>query len=137
MFLDDLEWLAIESKRHASIDNLAKKFLIRGSYDNLKKLKVCLSAYLILEQILNTPDPRYDAFFASIIKERSTNFPKNVRIVSWNYDYQLELAHSEYTTEKRLRATQAMLRVASKYAYEQPNIDDFGVYKIKWYYRIS
>ena len=91
-----LKWLQQESARHATVDTFAKKLWLTGQDHSYLQLKRILSAYLMLEQMLNKPDKRYDAFFASILGNDAKDLPSNVRILSWNYDYQLELAFSEY-----------------------------------------
>lgn len=98
----DLEWLKAESARHATIDTFAKKLYIKHEIDDLRRLKSALTAFFTIEQFRETNvDPRYDAFFSSIL-ERSYLLPKQIRIVSWNYDQQLEIALSEYSDTKRI-----------------------------------
>jgi hypothetical protein len=94
--IESLKWLQSESKRHASVDTFAKKLFIKSNYQALKKLKIAISVFFIFEQSINKPDFRYDAFFASLMDD-SGDFPENLRILSWNYDYQFELAFSEYS----------------------------------------
>lgn len=88
-------WLATEASHHYSVDTFAKKLFFRGDLQNLKKLKAVLSAYLVIEQSRNHVDQRYDAFLASILKfdsSSSLSLPENLRILTWNYDTQLEKA---------------------------------------------
>lgn len=93
---ENLKWLIIESKRHATIDTFAKKLWLTGNQEDYNKLKRTLCAYFMLEQMFNKPDKRYDAFFASILGRDAKDLPSNVRILSWNYDIQLELAYAEF-----------------------------------------
>ena len=87
--IEDIKWLFDLSNDHASVDTAAKKLFIKGDYKNLLRLKVALSIFLIVEQILKSPDKRYDSFFSSILGDSKSDFPKNIRVVSWNYDLQL------------------------------------------------
>jgi len=90
-----INWLANESSHHFSVDTLAKKLFFRGDIQNLKKLKASLSAFLVIEQSRNHVDQRYDAFLASILKfdsNRNVSLPEHLRILTWNYDTQLEKA---------------------------------------------
>ena len=94
--LEAIEWLALESSHHFSIDTFAKKLFFRGDIQNLKKLKAALSAYLVMEQARQHVDQRYDAFLASVLKlddSRNIRFPDHLRILTWNYDTQLEKAY--------------------------------------------
>lgn len=98
-FLRCLEWLIDESKEHASIDTYAKKLIIRGDKRKLLELKATLSAFFVIEQARNKVDKRYDSFLASTIEYipfRDVEWPKNVRVLTWNYDMQFEKAFYAY-----------------------------------------
>lgn len=116
---------------HASIDTYAKKLYLTNKRDTLlKKLKLVTTVFFILEQIRKKPDPRYDAFYASILKETFTDFPDHVNILTWNYDYQLELAYSEYMDEFNYQNIQELLHVSTKYKIRNYNSNGFGIIKI-------
>ena len=89
-----LRWLASEASRHATVDTFAKKLYFRNERANLKRLKAALSAYLLIEQARKPVDKRYDSFLATILKFDGLNhqphLPDNLRIITWNYDTQLE-----------------------------------------------
>lgn len=129
-FFTELRWLIEMAENHASIDTFAKKLFIKRNFTELRKLKIILSAYFVLEQAKNPTDGRYDSFFASILQKNKLDFPKNVKILSWNYDYQLEKAYSDYSDEFDLITNQNMLRVISKNTLDSEIIDDFSIYKI-------
>jgi hypothetical protein len=126
--IESLIWMLTESKNHASIDTFAKKLYIKENYLDFEKLKVAMSVFFIFEQALNKPDFRYDSFFASLIDSLSS-FPDNVRILSWNYDYQFELSFSEYTDNVNIDYNQRALRVNSKFGFLGINLG-FGIYKL-------
>lgn len=126
--IESLRWMKEASAGHASIDTFAKKLSIKRKYNELKRLKIALSVFFIFEQALNQPDFRYDAFFASLIKSIS-DFPDNVRILSWNYDYQFELAFGQYTDQNEITTNQSFLRVNSKYG-DNDRYQGFGIYKL-------
>lgn len=91
-----IDWLAKEASHHFSVDTFAKKLYFRGDIQNLKKLKAALSAYLVIEQSRHHVDRRYDAFLASVLKfdsSRRVSLPEHLRILTWNYDTQLEKAY--------------------------------------------
>ena len=93
--LTAIRWLANEASNHATVDTFAKKLYFKKDIRNLKNLKVVLSAYLIAEQCRKPVDSRYDSFFASICDFDENNnvcLPPNLRILTWNYDTQLEKA---------------------------------------------
>ena len=102
--LNAIKWLAEESSRHISVDTFAKKLFFLNDGQNLKKLKAALSAYLVIEQSRQHVDKRYDAFFASILQFDSDKqrvfLPKHLRILTWNYDTQLEKAFYGFCKDK-------------------------------------
>lgn len=128
--IEDLKWLLEKSANHASIDTFAKKLYIKKQIDNLNKLKVAFSIYLILEQIKNKPNLRYDSFYASILHEDHYSFPDNVRVLSWNYDFQFEKAFSEYTNDIEFSTNQDILKVISKYSHEESRNNKFCIVKL-------
>jgi hypothetical protein len=94
-FVAALKWLATEASKHASVDTLAKKFYLKNDHRSLKKLKAVLSSYLIVRQTRMPLDKRYDSFFASLLyrdEHGELQVPLNIKILTWNYDTQLEKA---------------------------------------------
>lgn len=88
-------------KHHASIDTYARKLFLRDFEDDrneLKILKRVFSTFLSIEQVLRGVDIRYDTLFATILKkiDGGLESPSNFKFISWNYDYQFELAHYNY-----------------------------------------
>lgn len=88
-------------KHHASIDTYARKLFLRDFEDDrneLKMLKRVFSTFLSIEQVLRGVDIRYDTLFATILKKTDEGLesPGNFKFISWNYDYQFELAHYNY-----------------------------------------
>ncbi len=113
--LSEMKWVA-EAVKRTSVDNFAKKLFVKRKQgaEELKKLKIALSMFFILEQARVVADVRYDKFFASILAEDALYLPETVRILSWNYDYQLEKTYSEYCGSYELPKIQELLNVISK-----------------------
>ena len=128
--ISGLRALSEQSRKSASIDTLAKKLYLKGNVEKLDSLKLLLSVFLHLEQILNLPDYRYDAFLASILSGEFRKFPPNLRILSWNYDMQFEFAYSEYTESYEISTNQNMMNIVHKNAHETVNPNNFGIFKI-------
>ena len=118
-----------ESKNHASIDTFAKKLFIKGEKANLKRLKIAMSIFFIFEQALHKPDSRYDSFYSAILDSSIHNLPKNINILSWNYDYQFELAFTAYSNQLDIDQNNSMLRVKSKH-WDSYDSEGFGIYKL-------
>jgi len=125
----DLAWLAAECEKHSSIDTFAKKLFIKksGDYD---KLKTTLSIYFTLEQKFRHPDFRYDNFWASIINEKDI-FPERMRMVSWNYDFQLEQSYLNFSDDSTLMEVYETLNIRSFNNRNQDyDTSKFSVYKL-------
>lgn len=129
--IDTLRWLLENSSNHASIDTFAKKLYIKDKNEDLNKLKSSFSIYLIIEQIINPADKRYDGFFASILKENYYDFPKNLKILNWNYDFQFEKTYSEYSDQKELNSNKRSLNIISKYTRDRSSGNhNFSIIKL-------
>ena len=87
--------------RNATIDTYAKKLVLQDRIAELEQMERLLTLYFILEQVLHKPDSRYDTFLANVLQDRR-KFPDEIKVLSWNYDSQFELAYDEYEQENRL-----------------------------------
>ena len=114
-FCDLLE----SAKKHSTIDTYAKKLFLQKNIDDLQLLKFFISTYLIYEQTLIVPpkaekfrndenlywegegvlDSRYDSFLAAALYQYKDMLLLNqkISILSWNYDYQLELSYKDFS----------------------------------------
>ncbi len=126
--IDDFNWLIEQCESHASIDTFAKKLSIKNDSLNLLKLKVLTSVFFSFKQSYGKPDPRYDAFFASIL-DSIHSLPENIRILSWNYDSQFEIAFSEFLDDKEISASESWLGVKSKKIHSESE-NEFGIFKL-------
>jgi hypothetical protein len=128
-FHEDILWLKTESGNHNSVDTFAKKLSLQEDYRSLKRLKLVLSCFFFYIQTKKF-DKRYDSFFASIL-DNLTNIPKNLKVLSWNYDSQLELAFKRFS-KSTMEATKRKLNIYSK-GNEKPDyldLSDFSVFKV-------
>lgn len=128
--INDLKWLLENSSNHASIDTFAKKLYIKNKDNDLNRLKSAFSVYLIIEQTINKTDKRYDAYFASILKDNYYDFPENLKILNWNYDFQFEKTFSEYSDQKELHSNKNSLNVISKFTRDRRNNNNFSIIKL-------
>jgi len=125
----EIIWLYNESKNQSSIDTLAKKLYLQKDYKNLKKLKVIMSCFFYYCQIEKF-DKRYDSFFASILEELNS-LPDNIRIVSWNYDSQFEIAFKEFSKGTISSATNTLNIQLNSINYENSfKSDAFSIFKL-------
>ena len=90
---------------NATIDTYAKKLWLQGKKNEFSEIELLLTIFFILEQVIHKPDSRYDSFFANILLREvecsdELTLPDNIRILSWNYDNQLELVYRGYYETK-------------------------------------
>lgn len=116
MMIEDLKWLKDESANHASVDTFAKKLELIGNKEELKRLKIALSIFFLLLQSTNKADQRYDTFYASIFTTFNEK-PKNIKILSWNYDSQFEQSYVSYSRKNDLADNYQMLWMANKHSF--------------------
>lgn len=95
--LEDIAWLHNETIKHATIDTFAKKLYLSGKTSDYKRLGKVLCLYLVWEQLDHRSDQRYDTFLASVLTENELQLPREISVVSWNYDSQFEIAYSNYS----------------------------------------
>lgn len=127
----------LELRRHSTVDTYAKKLRIQaGNGDDISltkyyKLKALLSGCFTRIQLLNQVENRYDTFLASILDTASYEFPHNLNILSWNYDFQFEKAFAEYSTKKDLKSLQIEMNVIPRDANNRTlSNNKFGILKI-------
>ncbi len=126
--ISDLNQVYVDCSKHSSPDTFAKKLYLRKEMKSYERLKLIFSLFFVYEQTLKPPDKRYDAFFASILHSLHV-FPPNIRILSWNYDYQFEYAYSGFSGDSTLERNQAILKVLSKYS-QNDLPKDFAIFKL-------
>lgn len=153
LLVSDLEWLYEESENHLTIDILAKKYFHTGT-TSLHRLKKVLIAFFTFEQIFDLSsnssfyqdissdedyiiteeykprdlvDKRYDGLLASMLENNAENltFKENFKIVTWNYDMQLELAYKSYSG-KNLADIQSEIQVIPNRKTEMYTLDNDG-----------
>jgi hypothetical protein len=112
--LSDLDWLKdiCDTSKNFSVDTYARKLGISEKHDEYVKLKNILAFYFTIEQRRNPPDTRYDNFWASILKSK-LEFPSNLKIISWNYDFQLELTYLGFLGGDSLNMSRRTLNISS------------------------
>lgn len=97
-FIIHLHELAKESESFTTIDTYAKHLYLTNKFE-LEKLKISLSLFFCIEQIyFKKLDKRYLIFLITILERLI--FPENVKILTWNYDFQMELTGYRYWPEE-------------------------------------
>jgi len=95
---ENLKIIADKTVEFGTPDTYAK-FLYLKDREKLNELKNALSAYFLIEQFENSKFDNRALIFLTTILER-TIFPGNIKILSWNYDFQLQLAAEIFREER-------------------------------------
>ncbi|MFC5192916.1 hypothetical protein ACFPIK_14160 [Algoriphagus aquatilis] len=128
--VNDLVWLKNESSKHASIDTFAKKLYVKKKIEDLRRLKSSTGLFFSILQVKYKVDPRYDQFIASIIGDSVRDLPKEICVISWNYDNQFELAFKEYSENYDCEVQEAFLGMIHKNHLNNLEKDKFNIFKI-------
>lgn len=151
--MTSVQWLLKEMSTHKTVDTLAKKFYVMSQREtDLVLLKKTLIAYFLFEQRFATstignkakgtervkemPDKRYDTLIATIIsKERNNlNLDPKFKVITWNYDSQIELAYRNYSEKGNFKFIQQKLQTfpseSSKESRFRFNESKFGIIKL-------
>ena len=100
ILIDDLRWTAENSETYNTVDEFAKCLHDQNLQDDLLRLKIALVAFFELEPMTRDQsfgsskpdlDPRYLSFFEAIRPNAIGSISGDYKILSWNYDTQLEL----------------------------------------------
>ncbi len=88
--------------RNPTVDILAKKFYHKGLRTDLINLKKWLTIFFFYMQYTYHPDDRYDKFLAAIVGNEfaKIKLPDNLKIITWNYDMQFEIAMADYLKDE-------------------------------------
>ena len=123
--LSDIDGLLIGIKEHATIDTYARKLYLTKDMRIFNILKDVLCAFFVWAQLDRKPDSRYDTFFANILEMETLSLPKNISIISWNYDSQLEMAYKSY------RASTSLPIIEKNIVGDWPLLPDSGrIFKV-------
>ncbi len=151
--ISNLDWLIDNTNNHQTIDTFARKLFLNSKYhEPLRSLKKLLTIYFNFEQaqILTgefrntpdgkqnkeTPDKRYDSLIATLLDNDIDSFKlnSNVKILTWNYDIQFEIAYKKFygNDDLKLSKIHDMLQVVPSNWSTKQKFDDskFGMVKL-------
>ena len=95
--LKDIDSLYKATNEHATIDTYAKKLFLTRRIGDFQLLKNVLSTFFVWAQLEGKPDQRYDTFLANVLEVSNLYLPKDISIISWNYDSQFEIVYRYYS----------------------------------------
>lgn len=104
----------------STIDSYAKELWLRNDMQGFSHIELLLTIFFILEQIIHKPDIRYKNFLSKVAPKDIAcdvlTLAKEISILSWNYDNQIELAYRQF--------------FGDNYSFIREN---FGIYDVKDY----
>lgn len=110
LLIKDFQKLKAACSDNATIDTYAKKLWLQGKKEDFAQVELLLTIFFIFEQIIHKPDNRYDTFYANVLQRKleysdELTLPDDIRVLSWNYDNQLELVYKRFlnTSYSRIR----------------------------------
>ena len=95
----DLYWLANNSDKFGTPDTFAK-FLYLQERKSLPRLKKALTFYFTDEQFINNKFDDRALIFLTTVMQIGNIFPTNIKILNWNYDFQLQIAAENFRREE-------------------------------------
>lgn len=95
----DLNWLAENSDKFGTTDTFAK-FLYLQKRQELPRLKKTLSFYFSYEQFINKKIDERALIFLTSVMQIGNIFPTNIKILTWNYDFQIQIAAENFRKER-------------------------------------
>lgn len=120
-FTNTISSLIDQVPRGTSIDTFAKRALLINDKNQLRAIKAIIAGFLTIEHFVDVNrlkqnyqlspidlpkvpygclnlDKRYYQFWAALAKRKDNEllFPQNIRMISWNYDFQPELSLIEF-----------------------------------------
>lgn len=95
----DLLWVAENSEIFGTPDTFAK-FLYLKQRSDLPRLKNALSFYFTVEQLINKKFDKRPLIFLTTVMQIGSIFPTNIKILNWNYDFQIQIAGEVFSQEE-------------------------------------
>ncbi len=132
-FKSDILKLSNEVRAQTSLDNYAKSLFLKRDQKGLDKLKAALAAYFAMQLLFskNESTPRYNSFWTALVDDDIMKLPNRVRILSWNYDSQIELSYAQYFNGVVNSAIDNLnIFNNDNINRKKVNIDRFAVYKL-------
>ncbi len=96
--VSDMNWLAENSDKFGTPDTFSK-YLYLQNREDLPRLKNALSLYFTIEQFINNKIDDRALIFLTTVMQIGNMFPTNIKILNWNYDFQIQLAAETFRKE--------------------------------------
>jgi hypothetical protein len=123
--VEDLRWLYQRGVENQSIDGYCKFCCNKASWVDLQRAKTTIAFFFEYHQIIKgARDSRYNKFLHELLDD-TQKFPDNVKMISWNYDRQLQIASLNYKNEAYYVRDAGADHIPSLFTY-YPSVGDFN-----------
>jgi hypothetical protein len=117
--------LCLSAANFSSPDTFAKFLYVNGQNFDYRDFKTLLAAYFFFKERIEKNakpcvDKRMLSFLTTIMQDDS-RFPKNVKILSWNYDNQFFIASNWFDSQDK---NKVLLRMFRSFPFTQDNTID-------------
>ncbi len=102
-FINTLYGMSDEAFKFGTIDTYIK-FLFLTDRTRCDTVKNVLAFFFLYEQIIKKLQDKRPLIFLTSVMQYGAVFPSNINIISWNYDFQIELAGEVFKNEKFIRS---------------------------------
>lgn len=90
---DTIDGFLEEISKYGTIDEAMRYYYLNDNTNQFNEFKHAISTiFYIFENIEQFRDPRYKQFLMTLIEDKKFTLPKNIKVLSWNYDNQFEHA---------------------------------------------
>ncbi len=118
------QFIELSEKANAfgDVDTYAKFLLLKGMMEEFQSLKKTLSQFFSVKQLIaKVRDQRYLPWMINIMNR--SRFPENVKILSWNYDFQVELATEHFGQLEDINLGGTSFSYSPSFIKHYPNLD--------------
>src|SRR5262249_16596037 len=119
--VDVIKNARVECEKHSTIDVYAKYLYLTRKFRELGHVNILIAIGILYFQKNEKVDLRYDNFWASLLEDVIP--PDNIKIISWNYDTQVEIAFQKFSDRKDIIESQAFLNLFPSNSYSSK--DDY------------
>lgn len=114
--------LSKSAEKFGDVDTYAKFLFLQSDRIEFSKLKKTLGEFFFFKQyFFKSRDSRYLSWLIGIMDQKK--FPENIKILSWNYDFQVELASTEFGELESHEKTMSGDAYSFPFISHFPNLD--------------
>ena len=117
--MDDLYWLLslLDKEKGLTIDEIAFD-LNKPPHEDYDRIRKVIAVYFALEQVFYGVDYRYKVFFRNLSKP-NYDYRKELKILTWNYDSQIEMGFSSILDTNNLSTIRSKIGFRTKMIEKQ------------------